>query len=157
MLSAALLFLRSQRDSRLARSLLFLGIAYTLLAPWILRNYRLFHELVPSTTASGINLYIGNNPNATGSDRSATGYVLSSVPLAMQADLEAVPILPRYKIAIDPFLCIFASSAVISLQANLAAWMPARRPKEHLNAKASIGGVKMLEHAASPAPQGQYA
>jgi hypothetical protein len=246
LLFAALLFLRSQRDSRLARSLVFLGIAYTLLAPWMLRNYRLFHELVPSTTASGINLYTGNNPNATGSDRSATGYVLSSVPPAMQADLEAVPmvpekellldrifrreafsyiashpwrevilagqklrifwsfdpnhqkgaqpvfwvpsialsvfaavglligaksslrelsplllsiafamltsvvffVLPRYKIAIDPFLCIFASNAVISLQANLCAWMPGRGPKEHLNANATIGGVKMLEHAA---------
>lgn len=226
-LFAALIFLQSQRNSRVARSLLFVAIAYGCLGPWMLRNYRLFHELVPTTTAYGLNLYIGNNQNATGSDRSATGYVLSSLPPAMKADLEAVPmvpekeillhrifrrealayigshpwrevilagqklrmfwgfdpnhekgsqplfwlpsvvlsvffglglfigakptlrelspvlvsiafgmltsvvffVLPRYKIAIDPLLCILASNAVISLEAILGASMPARVPK----------------------------
>ncbi len=225
-LFAALLFLQRQGISRVTRSLLFLAIAYGVLAPWMLRNYRLFHALVPTTTASGINLYIGHNPDATGSDREATGYALRSLPPAMQAELEAVPmvpdkellldriyrreafayivshpwrevilagqklrlfwgfdpnhekgaralywlssgilsvffgiglfigakpslrelspllvsiafamltsivvfVLPRYKIVIDPFLCIFASNAVMALQANLGASVPARVP-----------------------------
>jgi hypothetical protein len=38
--------------------------------------------------------------------------------------------LPRYKIVIDPFLCIFASNAIIALQANLGASMPAWAAKE---------------------------
>jgi hypothetical protein len=227
MLFAALLFLQSQSNSGVARSLLFLAIAYSFLVPWTARNYRLFHELLPTTTASGLVLWVGNNPNATGSDRNPTGYVLSSVPPGMEAELEAVPMvtekeilldrifrrdavayivshpwrevllagqklrifwsfdpnhekasqpvfwlpsvilsiffvmglfiganpplrdlspvlisiafamlisvvffaLPRYKIAIDPFLCILASNAIVYLQASLGASMSARVPK----------------------------
>jgi hypothetical protein len=223
MLFAALLLFQDQSNRRVTRSLLFLAIAYSFLVPWTLRNYRLFHELVPTTTQSGLVLWIGNNPNATGSDRNATGYVQSSLPPAMQAELEAVPMvpekeillnrifrreafaymvshpwrvvilagqklrmfwsfdpnhekgaqpvfwlpsvilnvffgiglfigarlplhdlspvlvsiafamlisvaflaLPRYKIVIDPFLCVLASNAVVTLQANLAASMAA--------------------------------
>ncbi len=37
------------------------------LAPWTLRNYRVFHAFVPLTTMSGYTFYEGNNPhNATG-------------------------------------------------------------------------------------------
>jgi len=35
--------------------------------PWTLRNYRVFKHFVPITTNSMINLYMGNNPEATGS------------------------------------------------------------------------------------------
>jgi hypothetical protein len=227
-LFAALLFLQGQSNGRVARSLLFLAITYIFLVPWTLRNYRLFHKLLPTTTASGLALWQGNNPNATGSDRNATGYLLSSVPPAMKAELETVPMvpekeilldrifrrealayivshpwrdvilagqklgmfwsfdpnnkkavqpvfwlpsvilsvffgmglfigakpplrelspvlvsiafamlisvvffaLPRYKMAIDPFLCILASNAVVHVQANLGASMPALAPKE---------------------------
>jgi len=228
MLFAALLFLQSPRNSRVARSLLFLAIAYGFLVPWTLRNYRVFHVLLPTTTASGLVLWAGNNASATGSDRNATGYVYSSPPPAMKAELEAIPmvptkeilldrifrreavayiishpwremilagqklrifwsfdpnhekaaqpafwvpsvtlsvfsamglfigakpplremspvlvsiafatltgvifiVLPRYKIAIDPFLCIFASNALIAFQAKLRVSMPALAPKE---------------------------
>ena len=34
------------------------------LAPWTIRNYLLLGGLVPLTTNVGVNLYIGNNPNA---------------------------------------------------------------------------------------------
>jgi 4-amino-4-deoxy-L-arabinose transferase-like glycosyltransferase len=101
MLLAALLFLQGQRDSRLTRSLLFLAIAYSFLAPWMFRNYRIFHKLLPTTTASGISLYTGNSRSATGSDRTATGYVLNSLPPKMQADLEAIPMVPEKEILLD--------------------------------------------------------
>lgn len=36
------------------------------IAPWTVRNYRLFGELVPISANSGTNLWMGNNPDATG-------------------------------------------------------------------------------------------
>lgn len=34
--------------------------------PWTVRNYKIFKTVVPVSTNSGINLYIGNNPEANG-------------------------------------------------------------------------------------------
>ena len=34
--------------------------------PWMIRNYRTFGEIIPITTNGGVNLWIGNNPKATG-------------------------------------------------------------------------------------------
>jgi hypothetical protein len=80
-----LFFLR--RSGSLAQPWLFLAIAYACIAPWTLRNYLVFHAFVPTTTATGINLWIGNNPKATGSDRAED----DNVPPTMKAELEAVP------------------------------------------------------------------
>jgi hypothetical protein len=41
-------------------------IAALVMTPWWLRNWTLFHAFVPLTTASGVSLWIGNNPDATG-------------------------------------------------------------------------------------------
>lgn len=40
--------------------------ALALMLPWWVRNYRLLGSFVPLTTTSGIGLWIGNNPDATG-------------------------------------------------------------------------------------------
>lgn len=47
----------------------FLLIAFVCLAPWTIRNYRVFGRLVPVCASGGLNLWIGNNPLATGDDR----------------------------------------------------------------------------------------
>ena len=36
------------------------------LLPWEMRNHKLWHHIVPVSTNGGINLYIGNNPQANG-------------------------------------------------------------------------------------------
>ena len=40
--------------------------AFLLMLPWWIRNYQLLGSFVPLTTTSGIGLWIGNNPDATG-------------------------------------------------------------------------------------------
>jgi len=41
--------------------------AFVVILPWTVRNYRVFAKFVPIATNGGINFYIGNNPEATGS------------------------------------------------------------------------------------------
>jgi 4-amino-4-deoxy-L-arabinose transferase-like glycosyltransferase len=45
--------------------LAFLGFANGL-APWTMRNFQVFNEVVPITDTAMLHLYIGSNPNATG-------------------------------------------------------------------------------------------
>lgn len=50
-------------------ALVFVLIAFACLAPWTIRNYRVFGRIVPVCASGGLNLWIGNNPLATGDDR----------------------------------------------------------------------------------------
>ena len=53
---------------RLARNaLVFLVVAGAAIAPWTIRNALTLHALIPVTTNGGFNLWVGNNPDATGS------------------------------------------------------------------------------------------
>ncbi|WP_169911630.1 glycosyltransferase family 39 protein [Clostridium oryzae] len=36
------------------------------IAPWTIRNYTIFHKFIPISTNGGYNLYVNNNPYATG-------------------------------------------------------------------------------------------
>lgn len=49
-----------------ARAALVAAVAVFAIAPWTLRNWRVFNAFVPISTNTGVNLWIGNNPNATG-------------------------------------------------------------------------------------------
>jgi 4-amino-4-deoxy-L-arabinose transferase-like glycosyltransferase len=48
------------------RGAVIAAVALALAAPWTYRNWRVFGEFVPISTNGGVNLWIGNNPNATG-------------------------------------------------------------------------------------------
>lgn len=44
----------------------FIGTALLILAPWTLRNYGVFNAFIPVRTYGWFNVYLGNNPDATG-------------------------------------------------------------------------------------------
>jgi hypothetical protein len=44
------------------RAILMLLVACTVLLPWTVRNYTLFHRLIPISNNGGLNLALGNNP-----------------------------------------------------------------------------------------------
>jgi len=93
------IFLALQRRSQsLVRAAVFLGIVFAIMLPWTVRNHRIFHAFIPISTSGPLNLWIGNNPNATGSDRAKVGYVQFSMPPAMLAELQAIPHLPDNEI-----------------------------------------------------------
>lgn len=46
--------------------LLFVVMFGVTLSPWVIRNYIMYHELIPVDSLGGVNLYIGNNEKANG-------------------------------------------------------------------------------------------
>ncbi len=65
--SLAGMFIVMPAKDAIRRSLVTAAIALAVLAPWMIRNYRVFGEFVPLTTMSGYTFYEGNNPhNPTG-------------------------------------------------------------------------------------------
>lgn len=40
---------------------LFILMTFLLISPWIIRNYQVFHRIVPVTTQGGVVLWVGNN------------------------------------------------------------------------------------------------
>lgn len=63
--AAILLYLGGRKA--LLPTITFLLVAYACLAPWVIRNYVTFHKIILVCASSGENLWIGNNPRATGS------------------------------------------------------------------------------------------
>jgi hypothetical protein len=50
----------------MGRGAVVAAVALAVVAPWTYRNWRVLGEFVPISTNGGVNLWIGNNPNATG-------------------------------------------------------------------------------------------
>lgn len=65
-----LLLLPAPTTARLRRAALEAGLVYAAcavaLVPWAMRNYAVFGAFVPLSTNGGVNLYVGNNPDANG-------------------------------------------------------------------------------------------
>jgi hypothetical protein len=55
----------SIRKTLTLHALVFIGVS-AVLAPWVYRNYKVFHAFIPATTFGGCVLWQGNNPAATG-------------------------------------------------------------------------------------------
>lgn len=48
-------------------------VGFSVILPWTIRNYLVFHRIVLLKTSFGLNLWLGNNPNATGFLYTASG------------------------------------------------------------------------------------
>lgn len=66
LLYATILALRGGRKA-IGPAIVFVLVATACLAPWTVRNYREFNKFIPVCSSGGLNLWIGNNPRATGS------------------------------------------------------------------------------------------
>ncbi len=60
------LFRRVGLKKAFARAAVCAAVAALAVAPWAARNRRVFNAFVPISTNGGVNLWIGNNPKATG-------------------------------------------------------------------------------------------
>jgi len=56
---------RETREIRIWVAALVLGTG-VVVAPWTLRNYVVFHKVIPVSTNDGTNMWMGNNPEANG-------------------------------------------------------------------------------------------
>ncbi len=83
----AALLLISKAKPRLLRAAAYIAISLLFLLPWIIRNYTVFHRFIPTTTSLGLNLWIGNNPNSSGSDRGRS----QELPAELKAQFETLP------------------------------------------------------------------
>jgi len=142
LLYAAILLLRAGLKGA-KPALVFLLIAFACLAPWTIRNYRVFGRIVPVCASGGLNLWIGNNPIATGDDRYRVADIVRSdfltgevspdefeqLPAEVKQAFSRIPIDPNSQIAKDEVLKHLAISfmrihpkeeAILSLKKSFA-------------------------------------
>ncbi|MDD3731868.1 MAG: glycosyltransferase family 39 protein [candidate division Zixibacteria bacterium] len=62
-----LIFKHKKITTSLKKWWLIALISIITISPWAVRNYLIFNKFVPIATNGGINFYMGNNPEATGS------------------------------------------------------------------------------------------
>ncbi len=94
---------RTLRLGWLCGLLAFLGFANGL-APWLVRNYRLFAEPIPVVDSAYLHLYIGNNPQATGGPLSESALRESLPADKLKAMLAEPNQAARYKMLARPIL-----------------------------------------------------
>jgi len=79
--------------NRMEKSFLFIVIAFSITAPWTIRNYLVFHKVVPVHSCSGYDFSRGHNPDATGTGMSYSGKPIegaSGIPGVLEA-IESLP------------------------------------------------------------------
>jgi hypothetical protein len=90
------LWLRGRAGTRTA--VIYILTTVSLISPWMLRNAAVFHRLVPMTTSGPLNLWRGNNPDATGGSYYPDGNGNWSTP-GILAELRATPSSPQRELA----------------------------------------------------------
>ena len=81
----------SSRTGGMRKAAVYLLMALLMLSPWLVRNYHAFGRPAPLTVSAGFNLWIGQNPGATGTISRLEG----EPALKRRALLDAVELLPR--------------------------------------------------------------
>lgn len=90
---------RSKRIELLPKLVIGALLGFLVILPWTIRNYLVFHRLVLLKTSFGLNLWLGNNPNATGFLYTASGEPMqNTLPPDMLAYLESLNEAERYAV-----------------------------------------------------------
>jgi len=99
-----------RRRGRLVVAAAFLGIALLIPAGWLVRNSLAFDRPIATiATTGGFNLWIGNHPGASGSQKDY------SVPPPLAARVAALPASPDYEMRRD---AVFAAAALEEMAAK---------------------------------------
>lgn len=104
---------------------LFLPILVTLviLVPWTIRNHKIHHRFVPVTTQFCKNLWIGNNPSATGTDyyrvlrndKPVFALMTSTLPREVKHDLSRKTEIERSDYFLDQGLAFIVQNPIKSM------------------------------------------
>lgn len=105
LLYAAILVWRRGRRA-IGQAAVFVLVAYACLAPWTIRNYLAFGKIVPVSNNGGLNLWLGHNPQATGSQHYS---YFNPVPEDLQRAWDQLPLDRAWEVGRDQAL---AHSAV---------------------------------------------
>ncbi|TKJ38590.1 hypothetical protein CEE37_12570 [candidate division LCP-89 bacterium B3_LCP] len=108
------------RDGKLKPALLHILLIFTVaevvMLPWQVRNYKVFDSFVLSSTNSGYNVYMGNNPGATGGVNPPGRYISSEDRLKMTSMNEVERDKYFYKMGIQYMLSNPGHVLILSLK-----------------------------------------
>jgi hypothetical protein len=102
----ALILLLLGRRQALLPTTAFVLVASACLAPWIVRNYQTFHRIIPVCASGGWNLYVGNSPQANGSQHN--NKLWYPMPPAVESAFDAIQPGPYERIQRNDALGRFA-------------------------------------------------
>ena len=108
LLYAIILALRGGRKA-IGPAIVFVLVATACLAPWTVRNYREFNKFIPVCASGGVNLWIGNNPRATGSQHYS---FFDPIPPDVKKAFDQIPLDKNEPIAKDNALRQLAVSFI---------------------------------------------
>jgi len=108
LLYAIILALRGGRKA-IGPAIVFVLVATVCLAPWTVRNYREFNKFIPVCASGGVNLWIGNNPRATGSQHYS---FFDPIPPDVKKAFDQIPLDKNEPIAKDNALRQLAVSFI---------------------------------------------
>ena len=107
---------------KIQNSALFLLTSLIVVFPWTLRNYLVFGELIPITSTTGYNFWIGNHENASGTPRVLSGPhrgETEEYPHHIGTKLETFPVDNRWEIRHDS---LYLSHALRFLSTHPGEW-----------------------------------
>ena len=102
-LLALWLFFNLSNTQRIWKPVLFIVVAVLIIAPWTIRNYLVFHRLVPVHSCTGFDFSRGHNPDATGTGMSFSGEPIegaSGIPGVLE-EIEALPLTDDWEVKMD--------------------------------------------------------
>jgi hypothetical protein len=133
---------------RAARAVLLLACTAVMLAPWVVRNYRLTSEFLPTSTHGGVQLWYGTLQ---------VGPYLESRAHNPRSAFESPPF--DYSVLVDRPIIVSAKpqcDGAVPLSARLVYWTDRHPLRSEVAAHAANGALTEFEIPGQPAPTAIY-